>query len=86
VIVEAYRALVDGVEGMRPELVGPRRLFTVQVDVDNLLDLRPPEHQAAVGLDDDALSGPWGPCQRVGAAAHQLGWHGVIAPPPPASA
>ena len=25
VIAEAYRSLVDGVEGMRPELVGPRR-------------------------------------------------------------
>jgi hypothetical protein len=27
VIAEAYRALVDGVEGMRPELVGPRRFL-----------------------------------------------------------
>jgi hypothetical protein len=80
VIAEAYRALVDGVEGMRPELVGPRRFFTVQVDVHNLLDLRPSEHQAAVGLDEDALTGAWEPCQRVGAAAHQLGLHGVIAP------
>lgn len=80
VIAEAYRALVDGVEGMRPELVGPRRFFTVDVDVTNLLDLRASKTQTAVGLDLDALAGPWEPCQRVGRAAHQLGLHGVIAP------
>jgi hypothetical protein len=80
VVVEAYRSLVDGVEGMRPELVGPRRLFTLEVDVTNLLDLRAAEHRRAVGLDLDALAGPWAPCQRVGRAAHQLGLHGVITP------
>lgn len=80
VIAEAYRSLVDAVEGMRPELVGPRRLFTVDVDATNLLDLRVSEHRAAVELDSDALTGPWEPCQRVGLAAHQLGLHGVIAP------
>jgi RES domain len=80
VIAEAYRALVDRVEGMRPELVGPRRFFTVDVEVANLLDLRVSEHRVAVGLDLDVLAGPWEPCQRVGLAAHQLGLHGVIAP------
>jgi hypothetical protein len=30
---------VDGVEGMRPELVGPRRFFTVDVDVTNLFSI-----------------------------------------------
>src|SRR5687768_9010700 len=62
VIVEAYRSLVDGVEGMRPELVGPRRFFTVDVDVTNLFDLRVSEHRDAVALDLDALRGPWEPC------------------------
>jgi hypothetical protein len=38
------------------------------------------EHRAAVGLDSDALTGPWEPCQRVGLAAHQLGLYSVIAP------
>jgi hypothetical protein len=80
VIAEAYRSLVEGVEGMRPELVEPRHVFTVDVDVDNLLDLRVDEHLQAVGLDHAALQGPWAPCQRVGLAAHQLGLHGVIAP------
>ena len=36
---------------MRPELVGPRRFFTVDVDVTNLLDLRMSENRAAVELD-----------------------------------
>jgi RES domain len=80
IVAEAYRALVDGIEGMRAEHVGPRRLFTVEVEITNLLDLRLAEHQSAVGLDPEALHGPWEPCQRVGLAAHQLGLHGVVAP------
>lgn len=83
VVVEAYRRLVDPVdpaEGMTGDLVGPRTLFTLEVAVDNLLDLRDPDHPAAVGLDPDALGGPWAPCVRVARAAHQLGLHGVLAP------
>ena len=56
VIVEAYCSLVDAIEGMRPELVGPRRFFTVEVDVTNLLDLRVSEHRVAVGLGLIALA------------------------------
>jgi hypothetical protein len=80
VVVEAYRRLVDPVEGMRGELVGPRVLLTVEVDVDQLLDLRDPANLPAVGLDEDALRGPWPPCVRVARAAHQLGLHGIVAP------
>jgi len=80
VTVEAYRRLVDPVEGMTGDLVGPRGLFTLDVQVDNLLDLREPNHVSAVGLDEDALRGPWPPCVRVARAAHQLGLHGVLAP------
>jgi RES domain-containing protein len=80
VIVEAYRRLVDPVEGMRGDLVGPRVLLDVEVDVDNVLDLRIDRHREAVGLDDDALSSAWGPCVRVARAAHQLGLHGIVAP------
>jgi len=80
VVVEAYRRLVDPVEGMRGDLVGPRVVLTVEVDVDQLLDLRDPAHVAAVGLDDDGLRGPWPPCVRVARAAHQLGLHGILAP------
>lgn len=80
VVVEAYRRLVDPAEGMRGDLVGPRVLLTVEVDVDHLLDLRYPAHRAALSLDDDALRGPWPPCVRVARAAHQLGLHGIVAP------
>jgi RES domain-containing protein len=80
VTVEAYRRLVDPVDGMRGDLVGPRVLFTLEVDVDQLLDLRDPDHVTKVGLDEDALLGPWPPCVRVARAAHQLGLHGILAP------
>lgn len=80
VTVEAYRRLVDPVEGMRGDLVGPRVLLTLMVDVDHLLDLRHPGHLAKVGLDEHALRGPWAPCVRVARAAHQLGLHGILAP------
>ncbi len=80
VTVEAYRRLVDPVQGMRGELVAPRALLTVDVDVDQLLDLRDPDHLMKVGLDQDALRGPWPPCVRVARAAHQLGLHGILAP------
>lgn len=83
VIVEAYRHLVDDVEGMRPELVRPRRLFVVTVAVRSVLDLRPAESLAQLGLTTDDLVSPVGdyqPCWEVASAAHQLGLHGVLAP------
>lgn len=80
VVVEAYRLLVDDVEGMTPGLVGPRRLLTCEVNVTNILDLREPEAMLAVGLSLDDLMGPHDTCREVGLAAHQLGFHGVIAP------
>jgi len=80
VVAEAHRNLVDGIEGMRPDLVGPRTLFDVEVDVTEILDLCDPESLRLVGLDAQSLVGPHAPCQRVGQAAHQLGLHGVLAP------
>lgn len=83
VIIEAYRHLVEAVEGMRPELVAPRRLLTCEVRVTMILDLRNPENQATVGLTGKDLFSPVGdyvPCHGVAQAAHQLGLHGVIAP------
>jgi RES domain len=79
-VAEAYRRLVDGVEGMTPDLVGPRTLFEVDIRASQILDLRDPETLALVGLDEPALLGGHGPCQRVGQAAHQLGIHGILAP------
>jgi RES domain-containing protein len=80
VVVEAYRNLVEKVEGMRPELVGPRRLLTCRVSVHDILDLREAANLRRVGLTEEALLGEWRPCQEVGRAVHQLGLHGIIAP------
>lgn len=83
VIVEAYRHLVDIVDGMRPELVGPRRLLTVEVDLSNVLDLRVSANQTALKLapaDLRSTPGDHARCQRIGRVAHQLGLHGIIAP------
>jgi RES domain-containing protein len=80
VTVEAYRRLVDPFPGMTGDMVAPRRFSAYQVNVRELLDLRIPLNLSAVGLAEDDLKGPYPSCQAVGAAAHQLGLHGVIAP------
>ncbi len=80
IVVEAYRLLVDDVEGMTGDMVGPRRLLTCEVSVSNLLDLGDAASRKEVGLSLDELQGPKEPCQRIGQAAHQLGLHGIIAP------
>ncbi|MGD1056736.1 MAG: RES family NAD+ phosphorylase [Solirubrobacteraceae bacterium] len=83
VIVEAYRHLVEPVEGMKPELVAPRRLLTCEVRATSILDLRSLDNQEIVGLTiDDLMSdiGNYAGCHRVGKTAHQLGLHGIIAP------
>lgn len=83
VIVEAYRHLVDSVEGMRPELVAPRRIFTCEVAVTEVVDLRTAEAQDLVGLDEASLRSEVGDnarCQAVASTAHELGAHGIVAP------
>lgn len=80
VLVEAYRHLVDDVEGMRGDLVASRHFVTCEVNVTKLLDLRNPASVLALGLTLADLNGPHGPCQLIGQAAHQLGLHGVVAP------
>ncbi len=83
VIVEAYRHLVETVEGMRPHMVGPRHLITCEVKVTKVLDLREGASRDAVGLAPTELSsevGDYETCHRIGQAAHELGLHGVIAP------
>jgi hypothetical protein len=83
VIVEAYRHLVEPVDGMRPELVEPRRLVTCEVEVTNVLDLRDASNREKVGLsilDMTSDVGDYEPCYRVGQAAHQLELHGILAP------
>lgn len=83
VVIEAYRHLVDGSEFMTPEMVGPRRLIRANVDVDQIVDLTEPDAIASLGLDPEQLRtepGDYAACQELGAAAHQLGRKGVLAP------
>lgn len=83
VIVEAYRHLVETVEGMQPQMVGPRRLVTCEVEITSVLDLRESASRDAIGLtlaDLCSEVGDYGGCHRIGEAAHGLGLHGVIAP------
>ncbi|MQA73752.1 MAG: RES domain-containing protein [Solirubrobacterales bacterium] len=80
VIAEAYRHLVDPVEGMRPELVPPRLLLSVGVRLERVADLRKAAALDAVGLDAGSLAGPYEPCQRVAAAAHGAGVQAILAP------
>lgn len=79
VIAEAYRHLVDPVEGMRPELVPPRRVLTVQIQVERALDLRSSEALRAVGLDAESVRAAQAPCRRVAQVAHSLGMRAILA-------
>jgi len=83
VVVEAYRHLVEPSEGMKPEMVGPRRLVTCEIEISNVLDLRDPKTRETVGLsilDMTSDVGDYDACHLVGQAAHQLELHGIIAP------
>ncbi|MCC3326013.1 RES family NAD+ phosphorylase [Gordonia bronchialis] len=81
-IEEAYRHLVDEA-GIPAHLVRARTLYSVRVDVTNVLDLRGDAAVDAVDLsqtDLESAVGDYERCQRVAAAAHQLEYHGIIAP------
>lgn len=86
IVVEAYRHLIDDELDSAFELAASileRRVITCEVDVPNVLDLRPEAVRAALGLSDEILGsevGDYGPCQQVGAAAHQLRVSGLLAP------
>lgn len=83
VVVEAYRHLVDDVEGMTPERVRGRHLVRARVNAREVLDLRSPAARVAIGLKEAELLsdvGDYEACRRVGHVAHQLGLHGVLAP------
>lgn len=83
VVVEAFRHLVEPVEGMKPEMVGPRRVVTCKVEISDVLDLRDDRNREMVGLSIADMSsdvGDYEACHRVGQAAHQLELHGIIVP------
>lgn len=82
VVIEAYRHLVDD-QGVPAENVRPRVLYTVPVEVERILDLTVPANRDAVGLTRADLTSDiddYDACQLVAAAAHQLRWHGILAP------
>ena len=86
VIVEAYRHLVDDDLDSPAELaaaVVERRLYTMDVAVPNVIDLRSVSARDRIGLTDQQLRsevGDYRDCHAIGAAAHQLGLAGVLAP------
>jgi hypothetical protein len=86
VVVEAYRHLVDDeldMPGALAAAVIERRVLTCEVRVENILDLRPQKARTTVDIADNDLfsePGEYRRCQAIGAAAHQLGRYGVIAP------
>lgn len=87
VIVEAYRHLIDPVEDLElRQQLAPRVLVTTDVAATEILDLRTSRARMELGLtlaqmqsatDDRAA---YGACQEVAAAAHQQGFHGLVAP------
>lgn len=88
VAVEAYRHLVDPVatdDGPVPP-IRPRALITCEVSVTEILDLRSATNRTLAGVTPTQLQSEtydraaYAACQNVSAAAHQLGYHGIIAP------
>lgn len=81
-VEEAYRHLVDE-SGVPAQYVKPRVLYSVRIAVENVLDLREPEARLQAGLSEADLQsavGTYEACQRVAAVAHQLEYHGILAP------
>jgi RES domain-containing protein len=85
VIVEGYRHLIDPVDGPPPP-IRPRMLITCEVSVSEILDLRLAANRVLVGLTMQQLQSEtydrdaYRTCQNMSAAAHQLGYHGLVAP------
>jgi hypothetical protein len=88
VAVEAYRHLIDPVvadSGPVPQ-IRPRALITCAVSVTVILDLRSATNRALARITPAELQSEtsnkaaYAACQNVSAAAHQLGFHGIVAP------
>jgi len=88
VVVEAYRHLVDPAvdDPTIREQLAPRVLVTAEIRVSEILDLRTARARMELGLSlnqirsatDDRSA--YAACQEVAAAAHQHGFHGLLAP------
>lgn len=81
-IAEAYRHLVDPIEGMRPEFVKPRAFLRCQAIINPVLDLRHHETVKIVNVSsDDLVSNNYKVCQKVGQAAYETDYlKGILAP------
>lgn len=86
VVVEAYRHLIDPVVGSPAPPIRPRVLITCELSVSEILDLRSAANRVLAELTLSEMQSEtrdkaaYASCQNVSAAAHQLGYHGLIAP------
>jgi hypothetical protein len=89
VAVEAYRHLIDPLvtdPGQPMPQIRPRALVTCTVDVTNILDLRSAATRTLARITPNQLQSDttdkaaYGVCQNISAAAHQLGYHGLVTP------
>jgi RES domain-containing protein len=79
VVAEFYRMAER--QGRAPEDFLPRQMHRYEVALTGALDLRPKAARDALDLTPDSLrSLDVQRCQEVGAAAHYLGFEGIIAP------
>lgn len=68
-------------QGRTPRDFLPRELFTYDVRLQNVLDLRVGDNARAVGLSPGRLmADDLSACQQAGAAAHEVGFEGILAP------
>jgi RES domain-containing protein len=59
----------------------PRKLCVLRIAVSRVVDLRPKEAMAVLGLhEEDTFAPDWGPCQAVGDAAYRYGLDGIVVP------
>jgi hypothetical protein len=86
VVVEAYRDLIDPVVDTPAPPISPRALVTCELSVSLILDLRSPTNRVLANLTIQQLQSEtfdrdaYAACQNVSATAHQLEFHGLIAP------
>ncbi|MGY4646232.1 RES family NAD+ phosphorylase [Mycobacterium sp. URHB0021] len=89
VTVEAYRHLIDPLiadDDVPLPPIRPRALITCEVSVKEILDLRSSTNRALAGITPAQLESEtsdraaYAACQNVSAAAHQLGFHGIVTP------
>lgn len=86
VVVEAYRHLIDPIADRPLPPISPRALITCDVSVSTILDLRSATNRVLADLTVEQMQSAthdrasYSACQNVAAAAHQLEFHGLIAP------